>query len=199
MKRLLFILSFIFITSFSFAQTNSFGIKGGFNFSTQIGDNNTVGTLRGFNIGGFYSMEFDGFAIQPGAFYSVKGVKQNLRVGQTSQFTNQVITLNYIQIPINTIYKFPTKSPFRFYLGGGPYFADAISGWSSTSGQSKTELSFDDYYRIDFGIAVMGGVEIKNKILIGFNYDMGITPVSQVQTRIDIVNRTLGLSVGYQF
>jgi hypothetical protein len=203
MKKTLSFLVFTFLAIPVFAQHYSFGIRGGFNYSTLSGDVDAVGQLRGFNAGGFWNIEMDNFAIQPGVFYSVKGVRENVRVTDpvTSVQTahGRVITLNYIQIPINTIYRFPTNSPVRFYLGGGPYFADAISGWESVPGQPKKDLSFDDYYRIDFGIAVIGGIELQRKIILGFNYDMGITPVSQMQTRIDIVNRTLGFSVGYRF
>jgi hypothetical protein len=203
MKKTLSFLLFTILTVPVFAQHYSFGIKGGFNYSTLSGDVNAIGKLRAFNVGGFWNIELDNFAIQPGVSYSVKGVRENVRdidpVTSAETAYGRTITLNYIQIAINTIYRFPTKSPVRFYLGGGPYFADAISGWESVQGKPKKDLSFDDYYRIDFGIAVIGGIELQKKIILGLNYDMGIQPVSQMQTRIDIVNRTLGFSVGYRF
>jgi hypothetical protein len=203
MKKTLSFLLFTILTVPVFAQHYSFGIKGGFNYSTLSGDVNAIGKLRAFNVGGFWNIELDNFAIQPGVSYSVKGVRENVRdidpVTSAQTVYGRVITLNYIQLSINTIYRFPTKSPVRFYLGGGPYFADAISGWESVPGQPKQDLSFEDYYRIDFGIAVIGGIELQKKIILGLNYDMGIIPISQMQTRFDIVNRSLGLSAGYRF
>ncbi len=203
MKKNLSFFLFTFLAVPVFAQHYSFGIKGGFNYSTLSGDVNAIGKLRAFNVGGFWNIELDNFAIQPGVSYSVKGVRENVRdndpVTSVQTAYGRVVTLNYIQLGINTIYRFPTKSPVRFYLGGGPYFADAISGWESLPGEPKKDLSFEDYYRLDFGITVIGGIELQNKIILGLNYDMGIMPISQQQTRFDIVNRTLGLSAGYRF
>jgi hypothetical protein len=203
MKKIISTLLFTFITGSVFAQTNSFGIKGGLNFSTQPGDKSAEGTLRGFNVGGGYNIQFEAFAFQPGLSFNTKGVKERLEVVDPATFTRhsviQDVKLSYVQMPVNLLHKFPTRRAVRFFVGGGTYLAYAVAGSTAMTGQAKTDISFDDYNRIDFGFNAIGGIELFKKIVLNINYDLSIADVSFIQTHHNISNATLSYSVGYLF
>src|SRR5271166_290444 len=109
MNKLYFTIFLLTASTFTFAQTITFGIKAAFNLSeeTQSVPFFTSSLLPGFNAGGIVDIGFQHFSIQPGLFFSSKG--ENVRAnfqgfypGPASSLdgTGKVI-LNYIELPVN--------------------------------------------------------------------------------------------------
>src|SRR5688572_28966804 len=106
-----------------FVGTTTFGITGGVNWNNVNGKTSTGDDLNnqlktGFN--GGVNVEFplsNGFYLQPGVEYRQKG----------SELSNgNKLTLSYIDIPVNFIYK-PTLGAGTMLLGFGPYVGFGVN------------------------------------------------------------------------
>jgi hypothetical protein len=178
MKKLLFILSLVFVTSFSFAQEYKFGIKGGVNFSHQGSDSET---LSGFHAGGILDVGFKNFSIQPGLLFSTKGDKARVlfdayggggtslpKVYSTSKY-------NFIELPVNVLYKFYVGQNVKVFVGGGPYVGYALSGSWLVDGQKLGYIDFSDDRnpgRFDYGVGFTGGFELKKAVVVNAGYSL---------------------------
>ncbi|CAN5507215.1 porin family protein [soil metagenome] len=209
MKKLIFTLTLLTFTAFSFGQSVNFGIKAGINLSslTRSGFGYEFGTgnLTGFHIGGIADFKFRRFSIQPGLFFTTKGEKisglmPNL-TGGSQPFTAKT-TLDYIEVPVNFIYRIPVHHA-AVYFGGGPYFAYGISASYLLNGQSYP-ATFGTVYNKglnfknpDYGISFIAGVQLKNKFIIDAGYGLGLANLSYGTGRLE--NRVISFSVGYLF
>jgi hypothetical protein len=213
MKKTLLTLVLFSISVMTFAQTIHLGIKAGVNLSNQTFSGATdilpSKNLTGFNAGGILDIGFNKFSIQPGVFYTTKGRKYKMGIvdaNQTFATTAYLsIRLNYIEMPVNFLYKFNAGTNTKIYVGGGPYLGIGISRNSSTSnypdGDVSTSSSFggdSGYKNPDYGLNATAGVEINNKIIIGANYGYGLANITPA-TGVKLYNETLSFSVGYLF
>lgn len=202
MKKLLSTILLSFITVISFAQVTRWGVKAGVNFANISNTKADNSSLTGFNGGVILDVTFKHFAIQPGLLFSTKGqVLKNIQVdnnGASISPTNITTKFNYLELPVNFMYKSSDRTPVRFFIGAGPYVAYALSGTSSYSGQ-KVDLSFsNDYNRLDFGLNAIGGVQLKRRVIISANYGLGLSSIAQRETPT-YYNRVVTASVGYLF
>lgn len=225
MNKLLVTISMVLFTTFSFAQTITYGIKAGANLSTlglsgpstDLAINSQSKT--GYQIGATVDIGFEHFSIQPGLFYITKGdkfVEQYSILSQNNQYTNTHVTgttrYNYLQLPVNFLYKLQVSPMVKIYAGGGPYIAYGINGTTtghsagpSFPGDYTNPVSFGSGYystqnkRIDYGINFVEGVEINKHYTIDLNYSLGIRNINSDISDIASRNRTLALSVGYRF
>ena len=125
MKKL-FLLSIVLIgATGAFAQTITYGIKAGLNFSeiSASVDNITASSnnLTGFHVGGVIDIGYKSFSIQPGILYTTKGGSSTDVVDDGSQTTGasaSKVTLNYLEIPINFLYRSPAGKG-NVFIGGG--------------------------------------------------------------------------------
>jgi hypothetical protein len=213
MKKLLSTLLFFFITVIGFAQNIRLGIKAGLNLSNQTFSGATNGVpsqnLTGFNAGGILDIGFDRFSIQPGLFYTTKGRKYKMEFtdGNQTKTTTAYLSFgaDYIEMPINFLYKFGAGSNTKIYIGGGPYVGYGISRNSSTSnypqGDSSTSESYGGdggYKNPDYGLNATMGVEINDKIIISANYGYGLANITPAPN-VKLHNEALSFSVGYLF
>lgn len=205
MKRFLFTLLFIFTVTLGFAQDYRVGIKGGINLSHQgvfysSGDP-AVRTLTGFYAGGVIDIGFKKFSIQPGVFFSTKGNKESSYFPGpgASQPLETITKLNYIEVPVNLLYKIPVGENLKVFIGGGPYLAYALSGGWYVGGQKLGDIVFggdNNYKRFDYGINTTSGFELKNRVVISAGYGIGsdLYPNS-----VELKNHVISFSVGYLF
>jgi hypothetical protein len=203
MKRILFILSLIFTTASCFAQNYTFGIKGGVNFSHQgvfySSAAPDVRTLVGYHVGGVLDIGFKSFSIQPGILFSTKGNKESVDIFALGKPTFTTTKLNYIEVPVNLLYKFNAGQALKVFIGGGPYAAYGLSGGWYVSGQKLGSIVFggdDNYKRFDYGVNFTAGFEVKKLILVGASYGLG---ADLYPNATKLKNHVLGLSVGYLF
>ncbi|WP_426671336.1 porin family protein [Mucilaginibacter sp. McL0603] len=219
MNRLLLTFPLVLITTFSFAQTFNLGIKGGVNLSTVAfsgpalnftGDNQN---RAGYQVGVTADVGFQHFSIQPGLFFITKGgkyIEEFDYVSNSQTYVEHVVgntKYNYLELPVNLLYKLRAAPGVKIYAGGGPYMDYSLSG---TSTQHVTGSTTYDYHgdisygsdhnkddkRINYGINFIAGVELKKHFTIDLNYSLGLTSIAW---GITDKNRTVGLSVGYLF
>ncbi|MDP3432073.1 MAG: porin family protein, partial [Bacteroidota bacterium] len=128
--------------SFAIAQEPgkmSFGVLGGVNFQNlngklSSGDKLDNDMLLGFHGGVNVQLPIaPEFYFQPGLMFAIKGAK-NTKTILGSEITDE-IKLNYIEVPLNLVYKGALGNGFVM-LGFGPYVAYGISGKEVIAGNS---------------------------------------------------------------
>ena len=209
--KLLIVVVALTLTTKSFSQV-IFGVKGGLNLANMVSkdndgtNSNDFKMKTGFHLGA--TAEFavsEKFAIEPGLLLSTKGFKLE-QSGLTMKFN-----LNYLEIPINAIYKIDLGGA-KVLINAGPYLGFAISGKmkaseavlgdNNDSKEQKIKIGSDkendDIKALDFGLNFGAGVEIKS-MTIGFQYGLGLANLSPyTDNGTNVKNRVLGISVGYK-
>jgi hypothetical protein len=204
-------------TTFIFAQTINFGVKAGVNLSTITSSDGTYHidnkNTTGYHAGVIADIGFQQFSIQPGLFFITKGSSYPGlfadNTGNTAKMTT-ILKLNYLELPVNVLYKLQALPGVRIYLGGGPYLGYGLSGswkYPNPSGPlgsySHRNVSFGtdtllDYKNPDYGINFITGVELKRRFTIDLNYSLGLGNIRWDQAA-KIRNRSMGISLGYLF
>jgi hypothetical protein len=207
-----------------------FGIKSGANFANvyNVEDSLDYKTRTGFIIGGFYRFDLNNhLAIQPEAYYSMKGTK----VGsvETYEYLGGTVTeaydynlkLNYLEIPVLLKYKIPTRGKLKPNLFLGPCMAFKLSarltgsykyeenyaypgesGYVSYTGNIDEEL--DEVKTTDFGLIIGAGVDIEmgsSSLVIEARYNWGLTGLSKFADASDpgAKNAAFTLMMGIAF
>lgn len=152
-------------------------------------------------------------SFQPGVVYYNKGRKfARVFDPSTSTITSERRTqyINYIDIPLNLVYKFGKKTKFVF--GGGPYGSFFYSGKEtaqSTTQTSITQNENDDlpvgkkagqYRVLNYGVNGLIGFE-SSRIFLTANYSLGLNdfykPLNYTGTfRHQLIGITLGIFLG---
>jgi len=204
MKKLL--LSFLFAASVSaaFSQTVSFGIKVGLNLSELTHANQAdygSALLTGFNAGGIVDIGFANFSIQPGIFYSTKGEKDTKEFTDLNQhYYPSKFELDYVEIPVNFLYKAKFSPAITLDFGGGPYIGYGVSETLKVSyPPSIITNDYSNYHHYgypnpDYGINFLAGFTLKGNWLIDAGYSIGLRNLPSPEAAH---NRVLSLSVGY--
>ena len=187
----------------------TFGITGGLNWNNingkSVNGSELDNKLRtGFNAGINVEIPIgSSFYIQPGVEYRVKGAELN---------NSDKLTLSYIDVPVNLVYK-PSFGPGKILLGFGPYVGVGLDGSVKSNG-IKRDVTFTNTYsvseaadiqfkRLDAGANFMAGYEFRNKISASIKAQLGLininpdTDIPNDKTRYR--NTGFGLSLGYRF
>lgn len=214
MKKLFLLTIALIGAASTFAQTITYGIKAGVNFS-QISasvQNITASSnnLTGFHVGGVIDFGVSkSFSIQPGILYTTKGGSSTdvTSDGTGSGANASKITLNYLEIPVNFLYHAPAGKGSVF-IGGGPYVGIGLSGSAplvDQNGQStgqKQSIHFgstvDDIANPDYGINLLGGYKFENNLTLSVGYGIGLANLSNEDIG-KIHNRSLNFSIGFFF
>jgi hypothetical protein len=178
---------FITIALFSFktiAQQNvSIGPVIGLNYSTV--SNNSAAEFKAGFVGGIfanYSTKTD-FGFNGSLIFS--------QLGNNVENSDNYLTLNYLQVPINLVYYFGEgmrEGSFRPKLFIGPYIGYLVSAKSPGFSNEQTVAFFNN---LDYGANIGAGFNyaIKNKTWLNVDLKYG----SKFQ------NRTLSLTAGISF
>ena len=151
------------------------------------------------------------FVIQPGISFATKGAQ--------SSDKNTKTTLNYVEIPINLIFR-PLLGDAHILLGFGPYVGFGVGGRSKTtisgvtvdrkvvyknSMTTKEVLTGSEVYvkPIDAGINLLAGYEFTNGFSIQFNAQLGLTKINTTisdlsSDKTSLKNTGFGVSLGYR-
>jgi hypothetical protein len=203
MKKTLLTLFLTAATVITFAQTINFGIKGGLNLSELYRGKTGLfqgSFIAGFNAGGIVDIGFQSFSIQSGIFYSTKGEKVALTLvsGNQTTMTSSAYDskFNYIEVPINLLYKIKIVPGINIHLGGGPYFGYGVSETISVNNKAipLNDNKFSNK-NPDYGVNFIAGAEI-NRFVIDAGYGLGLANIAYNST---LENRVISLSVGYLF
>jgi hypothetical protein len=206
MKKLL-LASVVILFAMSVSAQVQFGIKAGVNLanvSTKMAGESVDSKMKiGFHAGVIADLGLsESFSVQPGLLFSQKGAKQEETIlGQTATAT---MKLNYLDIPINAVYKIDAGSA-KIHLFAGPVISYGLSGTTTyeAGGESQDEDVFGSEdgqaKKLDFGINFGAGIQI-SKILVSANYNLGLSNMVNGGDSDNFVkNRTIGVSVALLF
>ena len=172
----------------------------------------TARILPGAGILVEYSVS-DNFSLQSGANYRKNGVtlKFDLPVEGTVMNVEMSTDLNYIQVPLNALYK-TNGSSIQFFAGAGPYVGYGISGKNKISatvdgGIEVMEEEVDAFKkeedggagmkRFDFGGQALAGIKF-GKYYAVLSYQAGFANLTKSEGSDEKYNnRGAQLTLGY--
>ncbi|MFM6975648.1 MAG: outer membrane beta-barrel protein [Sphingobacteriaceae bacterium] len=202
MKKLLLITLITFIAYQANSQVR-IGAKAGVNFTNIPFDfknsNTTVENkpVTSFLIGAFTEFKLmPKIFLQPGLELSGHGTK--LDDG------SNVIKANimYLGVPVNVVGKL-NLGLGTVSLGGGPYFAYALSGKGENNGVEE-DLDFgnkieDEFKKTDFGINLLGGYQLNSGLGINLGYQLGLSNISSDAWKDSYTSKNTGFSVSLTY
>lgn len=228
MKRLsLITLISIFCATVSLAQLR-IAIVGGPHQSKVLEENDMPGwddfkknytERKGGHFGFIADLPFSeksNFSFQPGVIYYAKGRKflQNFdtTVSETLSIRSSEY-INYIDMPLNLVYKIRLGKTVKFIIGAGPYVSFFYNGKTKKETTSKlleyTVEENDDlgvgngpgkYTTLDYGVNGLAGFEF-GRVFITANYSRGLKDFYQAvdytgKFKHEVMGLTLGIFLG---
>jgi opacity protein-like surface antigen len=216
-KALTFIPLFLFLMSSPYAFTQiTVGPKVGFNLADMlIKDKEIVYSIQnkykvGFHIGGTATYEvFENFSVEAGLLFTNKGYHQDSGSSKIKMY------INYIELPINAVYKIELKN-YKLNVFAGPYISYAVGGkirsntmiFMNAEGEKVNELQLKfgsdltkhQFRKMDFGLNFGAGVELTNKVSIDLHYELGMYNISvNTKDKLSYRNQVIEISLGYKF
>ncbi|MDR2814734.1 MAG: PorT family protein [Prevotellaceae bacterium] len=204
------------ITGAAAQKPIEFGARAGLNFDSQkqsrSNESETSDSKLGFHLGVVADIPLANLAsslpswfyFQPGLYFTTKGGKESSSwQGMSSTST---ASLYYLELPLRASVKYPLAGSFCVRAHVGPSVGFAVSGKSKTelTQGGKTQSNEGDYFenddvsRFHFGLDFGAGVEYK-QLHLGVGYDLGLSNMYTGDGDLSIKNRTLGVSLGYNF
>lgn len=203
MKKLILAASFTAIAASSTtAQELTFGPEVGINLSNVGGDVSNTDMKIGLKAGVVANIPAGGgFYLQPGLFFSQKGFKTS------SEFLGVKATgttnLNYLELPVNVLYRFDLGNAGGIFASAGMYAAYAVSG------KTKSEvLGIETSDKIDFGSGISEtkpfdwganfglGYETPWGVYVRGQYGLGLGNLSNVDD-YKVKNNSIQITLGY--
>jgi len=213
-KIFLMVAVMIAAVSASFAQDFTFGARIGMNVANIGGDPKPeLDAKLGFKAGIVADFPLaDNIYLEPGLYFSPKGAKKEYSVlGVTSK---TYCNLNYVEIPINGVYKFEVNSNFAVRGHVGPYFGFGILGKTKTKvdgkvdkeskvsnfkdGHNKYDEPHNDYSKFDFGLNFGAGIEF-SVCYLGVQYGMGFVDFNRNRFDQKLRNNVFSVDFGINF
>jgi len=156
------------------------------------------------------------FYFQPGILFYNKG-RKFFNTYDTSVYEYSSLDakqfINYIEAPLNILYKLPVGNKTKIFFGGGPYLSFFYNGKESSekflkTGTVKTDENNDlpvgdgpgKYSTFDFGASAVAGVEFGNVFIAG-NFSRGLKDFYSAasyngQFKHQVTGVTLGVFIG---
>jgi len=190
----------LLIATFSSGQQYRIGMVGGVHQSKVLENADIPGwdTLKnnytartGIHFGFIANLSFGAsdFYFQPGIIFSNKGRKFSVRYDTTisqTMYVNSSEYLNYLEIPLNLVYKFRLGKTAKFMIGAGPYASFFYTGRLKTETVSKNgDYTLDEnkdpavgsgagkYSVWDYGANGLAGFEF-GRVILTANYSRGL-------------------------
>lgn len=231
MKRVL--LLFIVLTyAFHSSGQVSMGLRSGYTAAslevtgeTGGGSGETAGgytTFHGWHLDLVINVPvYEGLYFQPVIRYITKGTgfgrPQPIKPELSGAYVpaGSKLQLNYLELPLNVVYKFPLGNG-KVTAGLGPYVAAGLKGryhfnimqngrnitnnskQVQFSRKANDNLAVVRMYPWDAGANFALGYEFNNGIMLGANYSMGMTDADRSEYTTSR-NRYLAVSVGFLF
>jgi hypothetical protein len=176
----------------------------------------------GFHVGGMLNVGIaEHLAFQPGLRYIIKGgsIRHSYTSNRMNIATNDKLTLHYVEVPLNVVYKLCDINSGCFIIGGGPYVAvllnaqDRARKFISTS--DGTDMSSQEKYqssmpigqtgaegnlrRMDVGVGGLVGYETLMGLYVKGGLQLGLVELQQNKPDYQFYNRNFNvlLTVGY--
>ncbi|MDC6390839.1 porin family protein [Maribacter sp. PR1] len=200
----LFLFSYIGVQS----QETHLGVKGGFNYSSIVGDLTDGLKFRFSGHGGvFLEIDFYGnFKLQPEVLYSSQGfqystdlaaIQSNGSVGEENDFRTNV-QLNYITVPI--LGKFVLNE--RIDIEFGPQFGFLLNQVTKNKNldqnsniERRSTVSGD--FQLDYGAAVGLGIKLNDYLSLSPRFYIGLRNRLNALQGAQNYNAAIQLSLNY--
>ena len=225
MKRLILLCLLIFVWQAHSSAQLRVAITGGGHQSSILEKNNLPGwdQIKGFYKGrggahfGFLAdlplSARSGFFFQPAVLYYPKGRKYNQVFDTTVYETLNLRAeefVNYIDLPLNLVYKLKLGKTVRFIVGAGPYLSFFYNGKMKTETVAKdggyTVQENNDpgvgngpgkYKTLDYGVNGLAGFEF-GRVFLTANYSRGLSDFYQPvdYTASEYKHEVKGISLG---
>lgn len=185
MKNKILLVAFVLTSSVSYAQFE-FGLKGGLNIATLVGDASGVETKNSFHVGAFGIIKSsDKFAFMPELVYSKQGA-------QASANSDVKINYNYLNFPLMLTF-FPTQS---FFLQAGPQVGFLLSA-EVTDGKDSEDVK-DQLNTTDLALGFGVGGNFKT-VIVQARVNAGISNTAKNAVDGDkFPNQVIQLSIGFK-
>ena len=180
------------------------GSRAGLNIANVVGDdanffNQDFDSKTGFTSGIFFMYQFSNlFAIQPEAYYTMKGATLNIN---GFDFT---FSVDYIEVPVLLKLIIPVEgSNIRPSIFAGPSlgFNTTAKRKVEADGESQEE-DIEDVKSTDFGLVFGGGVGImigKNELGFDIRYILGLSTVDDSPDNLDIKSTVISFNIYFGF
>jgi hypothetical protein len=204
MKKLSTLFLVLFLFSFvSYAQMQA-GIKAGLNISNLSGsDAGSTDSKTGFTGGAFFMYQFSPmFAIQPEAYYTMKGAKQTgTEMGYSYTAT---LSLDYIEIPVLLKLLIPIQgSNINPAIFAGPSIGFNTTHKVKAEVQGiSAEADIPDVKSTDFGLVFGGGIGFpigKNELGFDIRYILGLGSIDDSAIKSDVKNGVINFNAYFGF
>jgi outer membrane protein OmpA-like peptidoglycan-associated protein len=218
------ILSISFLCIHSAEAQIRVAIEGGAHLASVPGNNNPgwdtlnyrYGTRTGYHVGLLADLAFSStskFHLQSGMNFSNKGRKFSFLYDTTTSTISKVEALqyvNYMEMPLNLVFKINLGKKSRMIIGGGPYAAFLYNGRERketyhTNGtvdvvenkDLKVAPTNNLYSNFEYGVNGLFGFEF-GRVFLTANYSRGLsdfyTPANyQAEFRHEVMGGTLGI------
>ncbi|PZF73111.1 porin family protein [Taibaiella soli] len=172
----------------------------------------------GLKIGGVVDFGFNKLiSFQPGLFFTQKGATTTLASYNSSGAYVSVkrkIRMNYIEVPLNVLFKLGYSHEGHFEVGGGPYVAFAVGGkvklkysepatgttQETTNSLNIGDAATDDVKSMDAGINFVGGYQWKAGVILRAQLAFGVPNIlPEGNSDNHMRNWGFGVSAGYLF
>lgn len=206
------ILMILIVSSNSYGQLISKGIKGGVNFANVGGEdakNPDPQSITAFNAGVFATFNVNGTVVlQPEIIYSVKGFKVSDVLNFFGQNYSIIMTgkIAYLEIPILVKLTMPSSTDdiFKPNIFIGPELAIKLSAKvrSEVTGQPSQEQDLQNISSSDYGAIIGVGTDINLSTIgltIDARYDYGLNNVTSTQNPVDVKHRVFSVNCGIKF
>lgn len=212
MKKSIFILAAVAISAVASAQISvggqvgvnlGMGQSGGSYFGSSLTNNPKVGIV----IGVLADLPLgEKLAIRPEFNFIQKGNKFGGYAVLGGSSASRKISLNYLELPVNVVYKMSIGSSSNtLYFGLGPAVALGIIGTQKEPGE-KVDIKFDGkadrvdgkehLKRTDIGINILAGYQLKMGAFAKIGYTHGL-PNIDPDNRQTYKNRGISICIGY--
>jgi hypothetical protein len=204
MKKL-FTLLFVFsiFSMLSYAQMHA-GLKAGLNIANLSGDDiESPDSKTGFAFGGFFMYQFSPmFAIQPEAYYSMKGATDKMDIGGGT--VDLTYTLDYIEIPVLFKFLIPIQgSGVKPAIFAGPFLGINTTAKVKAEYQGDSqEEDIEDVKSTEFGLQFGGGIGFpvgKGELGVDIRYILGLSTIDDSADEADVKNNVININLYYGF
>jgi Outer membrane protein beta-barrel domain len=207
-KMMITLLVCVTITTLAKAQTAKFGFTAGGTLAwmrtvSENGDKSTSNTVPGFSAGVVGDLPVGKmFSFQPALSFTQKGL------AESNNGIDLSMHLNYLELPLNFIYKAPGKVG-HFLVGLGPTLSYGLSGTTTAidngttyKGKVNFGSSDEDYKPLEFSGNILIGYEWKSGFFFQANYNMGFSNLFHYDSQYpsdpgSLKNSYVGLRFGY--
>jgi len=191
-------------TSLSLAQMQ-IGPKAGMNLASLTGDAvEDSESKTGFAGGVFFMYKFsDMFAIQPEAYYSMKGATDKMDFGE-GVTVDLTYTLDYIEVPLLLKLLIPIQGSSinpAIFAGPSVGFKSTAKLKAEYEGDSEEE-DIENVTSTDFGLVFGGGLGFpigKNELGFDVRYIMGLATIDDTEDSDDVKNSVINFNVYFGF